>query len=271
MSKKGSPGPDWKHAWHDARTGDDVFLNEDEGQVLLDVGPRCVSHTETLYCHRCLPRLTAAADAARKCLDPKAEPFEVMTFEKEEARPYVALFNPMQRPDARAYAIRYDRTLSLSFAKPVLTTKHNNAVLPEPLVLADYLTRSQVCDAFFLSAFSVRLRDGVPEHYARRLWEARLTFYVDYTPLLKGVPFREILQKKEVELPRHPDEVLFSAIQVDEKNFEADPSQWLGYILPNGSQIRITLDGVQGGGGLVFIETRLKLLSYTTKKAATSA
>jgi len=276
--QKGSPGPEWKHAWRNAKTGDDLYLHEDDGAVFLDVADRGHEHPDGIYCHLCLPRLNALGDAAQKCLNPKAEAFLETISGADDGPEYIALVTALVTPtqgNRSAYGMRRDGGVKIVSTKPLLTTKKDNNPFPDPIVLADYRTKSMVCDAIYIKSFSVRLKDGVPEHYARRLWEAKFTFEIDGEKLVKEAPFKEILQRKEIVLPEPiPDRTcLFSACELNDPAGmlgakEVDASKWLGYILPNMSDIKATLDGVQGGGGLVFIETSLKLISYTTKKPA---
>jgi hypothetical protein len=273
MAQKGSPGPDWKHAWRNAKTGDDVYLHEDDGSVFLDVAPRGHDHADGIYCHLCLPRLNEMGDAARKCLDPSASAFVEAIPVVKEGPEYIALVTfPKHGTEERsAYAMRQDGGVRIVSTKPILTTKKDNNPFTQPIVLADYQTKAHVCSADYIKSFSVRLKDGVPEHYARRLWEAKFTFEIDDEKLVGGVPFKEILQRKEIILPEPiPGRMiyLFSACEVENPvlgKTEVNADKWLGYTLPNLSRIRATLDGVQGGGGLIFIETSWKLINYTTK------
>lgn len=272
MSQKGSPGPEWKHVWKNAKTGDDVYLHEDDGTVFLDMAERGHDHPDALYCQLCLPRLSAAGDAARRCLDPKADPFIEQITGKDDGPEFLALVTGRRLADEgerKAFAMRNDGGVKITSTKPILTTKKDNKPFDYPIVLADYTTESQVCDANYIKAFSVRLKDGTPEHYARRLWETKLTFAIDDEPLVKQAPFKEILQRREIVLPESiPDKCpIFSAIAVLDPMGEAKAveDEWLGYILPSKSRILITLEDVPGGGGLVFIETSWKLVRYTTK------
>lgn len=279
-TQKGSPGPEWKHAWKNAKTGDDLYLNEDDGAVFLDVADRGHDHPDGVYCHLCLTRFNALGDAALKCLDPKAEAFIETIPGTGDGPEFLALvtFRKAQSDERSAYAMRIDGGVKIVSTKPLLTTKKDNNPFPDPVILADYTTKNMVCDANYIKSFSVRLKDGVPEHYARRLWEAKLTFEIDREKLIKEVPFKEILQRKEIVLPEPiPDRVcLFSACEVNDPEgllgkTDVDASKWIGYVLPNLSEIRVTLDGVQGGGGLIFIETSWKLISYTTKEKPAKA
>lgn len=276
-TQKGSPGPEWKHAWKNAKTGDDLYLHEDDGSVFLDVADRGHEHPDGIYCHLCLPRLNALGDAARKCLDPKSEAFLETIPGTDDGPEYIALVTPTQG-NRSAYGMRRDSGIKIVSTKPLLTTKKDNNPFPDPIFLAEYRTKSLVCDATYIKSFSVRLKDGVPEHYARRLWEAKFTFEIDGEKLVKEAPFKEILQRKEIVLPEPiPDRsCLFDACEMNNPEgmlgkTEVDASKWIGYILPNLSDIKATLDGVQGGGGLVFIETSWKLISYTTKKKPAKA
>jgi hypothetical protein len=271
-TQKGSPGPEWKHVWKNAKTGDDVYLHEDDGAIFLDMADRGHEHPDGTYCHLCLPRLNVAGDAARKCLDPNASAFVEEISGKDDGPQFLALVTGVQLQasgEKRAFTMRNDGGLKVISTKPLLTTKKDNKPFDYPIQLVDYVTQNQVCDASYLNAFSVRLKDGVPEHYARRLWEAKLTFEIDMEKLVKEVPFKEILQRKEIVLPKSiPDRSsLFSALSVTDPvgDAKADENEWLGYMLPNGTRIRVILEGVEGGGGLIFIETSFKLVRYTTK------
>lgn len=271
-SKKGSPGPEWKKAWTNPKTDDDLYLHEINAEVMIDLEERCKDHPENIFCHVCLPRLNAAGDAARSCLDPEAKAFCHEFDGSEDSPEYIALVNHHPNTERKAYAMMRDGGLKLVFTKPILTTLKENSEFKTPLLLADYLTKSNVCDALYLRSFSVKLKDGISQKDATRLWGTRLSFNVDGEKLITDMPLREALGQKEIAFSRPIPEksCLFGAHLMDEHQ-NAYPEKWVGFVLPNGSQILALLDGVRGGSGLVFLETSFTLFRYTTKPKIANA
>ena len=179
----------------------------------------------------------------------------------------MALVNSMAE---NAFAMRYEETQTVVFRKPILTTKDPGPGFGYSLMLANYTTSSQVCNAYHLRAFKVRLQDGPKEEYIRKLWDAKLTFMVDGEKLVKEARFKDVLSKGEVVFEKKKGSVLFHASTIDVIGTFGKPMQdldvkWSGYMLPNGSRLSVSLSGVPDGGGLVMIETQIDLASYTTR------
>lgn len=182
--------------------------------------------------------------------------------------PYIALVNPYRQ---LAYAMRFLDTRKLTFEKTIDASK-DDALLNEPI--ATHITECSVCDAAYLRAFSVRLQDGVPEDYARRLWEAHLSFVVDGVRLVNRRPLREFLGIREFVIPPCPNllepenEILFYACALDDAQGtpKALPDKWLGYMCPNQTVICVELKDVPKGGKFSLI-VNWELGIYTTKSA----
>lgn len=272
--KRHLPGDGWKGVRHDDKSGDDVFLHEEDALAMVSLSAVCESHRKDSFCLRCLPRLEAAAAAARSALDPDAPALiEELPSESPEFPEYLALYNPIQK---NAFAMRLDQPRKLSATKMILTSKRPDYVFERPVSIIGYSTESRVCDAIFLKAFHVRLEDGVPEAYAKRLWEAKFSLSIDGEPMVSGRPFRELLGRKEILLPRPVDgqTCLFAATAVKgppDGPAEVYANDWLGYMLPNGTRIDAKLDGVPGGGGLIRIKIGWSFGMYTTKSRQGSA
>jgi len=257
----------WAKPWQDSVTGDAVRFSEDEALISLDLSERCDFHSSDKFCRRCLPRLVAAVDAARRCLDPKAE--ALVEYVNEAGGPWpkcLALSNPQQEP-AKAFAMRFGGAFRLTATKTVLTSKRPDYAFDGSVALLDYVTKNKVCDAMYLRAFSVRLKDGTPEASARKLWDAKLSFVIDGERLVSKMFFKEFLGMKECVLHRPIRKpLLFSALVLDSEEQPVDPDRWIGYMLPNGTDIRVELDGIPPGIGLIQIETSFHLVNYTTRK-----
>jgi hypothetical protein len=201
---------------------------------------------------------------ARRCLDPLAEAVVEEGKGEGEFPEYIALVNPIAK---NAFAMRFDGALRVTCTKMLYTTRRDGDPFPDAVSASRYTTQAKVCDAFHIRAFSVRLLDGSPSEYVRRLWAARLTLLVDGEALADGVPLKELLGMREYPIPRPVDgrRNLFDACLIDEEQ-NAIAEEWLGHMLPNGSEIEATVEGVPGGGGLVKLAVSFVLGRYTTKK-----
>ncbi len=264
------PESGWKIPWQDSEHGDRVFFNDDEALVSVELGRRCSDHSERGFCRHCLPRFVAAVDAARRCLDPKAEALiEYVNTAGGQWPETMALVNEYVKPTPTAFAMRFDGATRVTATKTLYTSKRNDYRFDRPVALIDHVTTSRVSDCKHFRSFSVRLKDGIPKAYARRLWEAKLSFAVDGENLVSRVMLKELLGMKEFVFPRPmPDRsCLFAAYSLRD-DMMADPDQWHGYMLPNGTQIHVELDEIPGGGGLIQIETSFHLAAYTTKTPA---
>jgi hypothetical protein len=236
--------------------------------VKFDLGERCKDHPEDVFCHVCISRATDAGDAAKKCLDPTVEAFTEELPLDVSGPEFIALVNHHSQPDKKAFAMRRAQAFKVVSVKPILTTLKEGYQFDYPIVLANYTTKSQVCDAIYIRSFSIKLKDGVSGEAAMRLWGTKLSLDIDEEKIVSDMPLREALQKKEIVLPRPavPEHsCIFGAHLLDE-NQNAMGDQWAGFILPNLSRIRVLLDGVRGGSGLVFIETSWNLVRYTTRE-----
>jgi hypothetical protein len=267
--KRHLPGDGWKGIRRDQKHGDDVFLHEEDAVAMIALSRMCESHAKDTFCLRCLPRLEAAVAAARGALDPQA-PASIEELPSQGDFPeYLALVNPIA---VNAFAMRLDRARKLLATKLILTSKRPEHGFDRPLAIVHHATETQVCDAIYLKSFHVRLGDGVPEAYAKRLWEAKFSLSIDGEPMIAPGPLREILSQKEIPLPRPIKDrtCLFSANRLkDDGNVDEDG--WSGYMLTNGTIIHAELDGVPGGGGLVRIEVGWSFGVYSSKKRPTPA
>lgn len=263
INNEGTPpsGTGWKTAWHDGRHSA-VHINEDDGLVSVQLPP-CEHHDGRSFCRHCMPRLAAASDAARRCLDPQAEPLLEEIKAEGTWREFVALHNPIAK---NAFAMRFDVAMKVSALKTIFTTKKDTGPF-ERLKVVSYTTQSKVCDANHLRAFRVRLKDGPSEAFTKRLWDARLSFIVDGERLVDKVRLKDLLGMHEVVLSRPVPEktCLFNAIGLT-KGQQADDNDWLGYMCPNGTNISAEIEDVPSGGGLVQLEVSWDLVSYSTKK-----
>jgi hypothetical protein len=254
-------GPDWKVAWKDEKTGDQVHLHEEGGLVLVDLAERCDFHSKESFCVHCVKRIEVAGMQARHCVDPRAIP-EVQVVEKAVGQwaDFMALINPIAK---NAFAMRFDIARKLSSTKMIYSAKRENLDFPWKLQVIDYTTTSQVCDSNYIKSFRVRLQDGFSQPYVERLWKSKFTFMIDGEKLIKEVPFRDLLGMKEVLLPKVEEACLFQAGSLDnDNNARADVP---GYMLPNGSRIQAEMVNVPMGGGLIKIDIEFDLVSYTTK------
>ena len=259
---------DFKNVWENVASGDKVSLDEVRALVRLEMAPPCSSHQKDVYCHSCLPRLVEALDFIRRVLDPHAD-IEILNHFQERSGPeYIALLNPTQK---NAFAMRFDSASKLS-AEKVLFTGTEPREDFKSITLAQHTTKVQVCDAHYIRAFSIRIKEGGTEEYLKRLWNASLTFEIDGEPLILKVKLKDALARREIEFPElQGGNVLFGAVGVKEgeavggTGWDADGNDWLGYMLPHRTEIKVTLENVPAGGGLIRIETAWKLELYTTK------
>jgi len=182
---------------------------------------------------------------------------------------YLALVNPVNH---NAFTMRLDRSMKFLATKLIVTSKHAGRRLDRPLVVVHHTIQANVCDAIYLKSFHIRLGDGVPEAYAKRLWGARFSLSIDVEPMVASQPLRKLLGQKEVLLPRRTIKdrtCLFHANRLkDDENVDEDG--WIGYMLPNCTQIQAELDQVPEGGGLIRLEIGWSFGIYTTKERPAS-
>jgi len=244
----------------------------DEGRALtqIEVGS-CPNHETGFYCRSCIFRLKDLVKAAHSALDHEVEGIVSESVAKGNCPKLIALVNTTSQT---AFAMRYVETHTVLFKKPILTAKGPGPGFEYPITLADYQTRSMVCDAHYIRAFRVKLLDGPGEGYIRKLWDAELTLDIDGEKVVNKARFKDILSLKELILEKKAKSILFGACLLKKypKTLEygkpieiSYPEGWVGYMLPNGSGIKVVLDGVPDGGGLVMIETSIDLATYTTK------
>ncbi len=262
--KRHLPGDGWKGIRHDEKHGDDVFLHEEDAVAMIALSAMCESHAKGTFCLKCLPRLEAAAAAARGALDPEA-PASVEEVPAQGDLPeYLALVNPVAM---NAFTMRLHCARKLLATKLILTSRRPEHGFDRPLWIIRHTTETLVCDAIYMRSFHVRLGDGVPEAYAKRLWEAKFSLSIDGETMVARRPLRELLSQKEIPLPRPVKgrTCLFDANRLKDDG-EVDADGWIGYMLVNGTRIHAELDGISGGGGLVRIEIGWSFGLYTTKK-----
>lgn len=191
----------------------------------------------------------------------------------EDLPKYIALVNPIS---TQAYAMRLDKPVQFTATKSIFTSKKEEHRFDWPIRVVDYSTEANVCDAAYMRAFRLRLGDGIPEGYTKRLWEALFSLEIDGEPMVKRRPLKELLGQKEILLPKPIPRkgCLFAAhtLKYEELEYnlldkpEADPDKWIGYMLPNGTKIHASLDRVPAGGGLIKIEFSWTLGIYSTKR-----
>lgn len=256
---KGDP-MGFEQVWKNESSGDNVSMDEERALVRLERAPVCSSHPEDVYCPFCLPRLVKALDVIRRILDPKADA-EISNQLKERSGPeYIALHSPTVDT---AYVMRFHSASKVSAQKSLFTGTTSREEF-KSITLAEHKTQVQVCDAHYIKSFSVRIKRGGNEPYLRELGNAFLTFEVDGEPLVRKVTLKDALRQQEIALPRYRDpSILFCAVAL--KEGEADVTNWLGYMLPNHTEIKVTLENIPSGGGLLQIETAWDLELYTTK------
>jgi hypothetical protein len=260
-----NPGIGWKSAWSDLSPDNDVFVHEMDALAAINLESKCSNHGPKFFCLSCLPRIEKALRAARVCLDPEASPI----IEKSSSSiPYpepIALVNDaLPLVQRKGFKIGSPVARNLLVTKQILTSMDPDRNLKRVL-LARHVTQSQVCDAVFMSAFSVRLDDQTPAEFAKRLWNCPFTFQIDGGKLVE-LPFREVLQQQKVILKRLDARktFLFSACGLMESG-DVDGSDWLGYFLPNGAVIEAWLENIPGGGGLIKVHTQWDYADYSTR------
>lgn len=178
---------------------------------------------------------------------------------------YLALFNHISK---KAFRMRLDRPMKLSAMKLIPTTsQHADHVLDRPIVILQHRIESNFYDAIYLKAFQVRLGDGIPETFAKRLCEARFSLSIDGESIISEESLRGLLGREEILLPVKERTLLFHAYEFKDGAVDmdhVDMDHWVGYMLPNGTQILAELEQVPGGGGLIRLEIDWHYGIYTT-------
>ncbi len=259
---KSIPMGDWKEGWRGKSGKDTVLFNADEALVGIDFLGRCPSHHRDTFCLECLPRLKEIVAAAQAVIDPEVPAVaEEISASSENLPEYIALVNPIAK---NAFAMRLQKPTKMVARKPIYTTRNPEHKIPGLITVVKYVNRHQVCDCAHLRGFYVRLGDGLSSEYAKRFWDARLTFSVDGSRLIDQVRVGELLPKKEVVFQDTGDKnCLFLACAVSEVQ-EVDRKDFLGYMTPSGTTFLVELENIPGGGGLVHLEVGWNLPEYTT-------
>lgn len=262
------PVGDWKEGWKSKLGEDRVHFNGDEALVGIDFIERCPFHSKDVFCRSCLPRLMDVLAAAQQVIDPEVPAVAEKISGDKTFPEYIALVNPVAK---NAFAVRLQDPVKLVARKPIYTTKDPTRGIPGPITVVKYVNKNQVCDCPHLRGFYVRL-EGASEEYARRFWDAKLTFQVDGDRLADRIPIHDLLSKKEILFKDEmKDGCLFLACAISKDTAEGRPgpvvdrSDFLGYMTPNGSTFLVTLEDIPGGGGLVHLEVGWNLPEYTTR------
>lgn len=266
--RKQIPEGDWKEGWRSKVGKDSVLFNGDEALVGIDFIERCSFHSNNVFCRSCLPRLMEVLEAAQQVIDPEVSAVAEKVSGAETFPEYIALVNPAAK---KAFAMRLQNPVKVVARKPIYTTKDSARGIRGPITIVKYVNENQVCDCPNLRGFYVRL-DGASDEYARKFWDAKLTFQVDGERLANQIPIRDLLSKKEfIFKDEIKDGCLFLACTIAKDTAEGRPgpvvdrSDFLGYMTPNGSTFLVTLEDIPGGGGLVHLEVGWNLPEYTTK------
>lgn len=262
------PEEGWKGVWRDPQHNDDTLFHEDDAVAMLRLARLCESHPQNVVCLRCLPRLEAAIAAARRAVDPEAPALVEETNASGEFPEQLALVNLIAGADKKAFVLRLETPKALSATKFIYTSKRPEHVFERPVMVLDYMSETSVVDVCYLRAFHVRLGEGVPEAYTKRLWDARFSLSIDGELMVKERPLRELLGQKEIPLPGpiSGHTCLFAAHRLNDDGESADLNGWVGYMLPHGTRVRAELDKIPGGGGLIQLKIGWSFGLYTTKK-----
>lgn len=255
---------DFKPVWENKTSGDKVFLDTPRALVRVEMAPVCSSHEQDAYCRYCLPRLTEAWEVVRRILDPEASPKVSEHHQKPSGPEYLALYNPIGKA---AFKMRFHSSTKVLSEKSLFTGEGVREDF-DSITLAKYTTKCRVSEVNYMPSFFVRIKDGASEGYLEKLWDASLTICLDGEPMVQQMKLKQAISHKEIVISRSDSGCLFYAIAVKEEG--ADPNEWLGYMLPNGTVIEVTLAKVPSGGGLVLIETGWILGTYTTRETGGS-
>ncbi len=246
---------EFKQVWENKISGDKVFLDEERALVKLQMGPTCGSHEKDVYCPYCLPRLVEALDFVRTILDATAPTKVSERADNHAGAEYMAFHNPISKEN---FTLRFHSSIKVSGLKSLFTGK----VIREPLdtvTLLEYKTQTKASDVDHVASFFIRLKEGGSQEYLRKLWDSKLTISVDGEALVSQMKLKEAIGKKEITLGPSEQSYLFDAQGVD--------GEWCGYMLPNGTTIKIVLDQIPSGGGLIQIESGWDATIYTSKEA----
>jgi hypothetical protein len=255
-----------KVRYKNEKTGDEVYLPEEVGLVVVDFKKLC-THPENTYCCFCISHLRRMVETAERFLDPGSSAWA--TEIKKEDGPFPVTLGLVNTIAKKAFAMKFDVAYKVACTKTLHPLKGEQPISSRALVLCDYETMTRISDAQYVKSFRIKLQDTVSEADAKRLWESRCSFIIDGERLVDGLPLQEILSKKEVVLPRKVEDVcLFHANSMsadDDGNGEVYIDDFIGYMLPKGTNIRIELENVPKVEGIARIDVEFDLVNYTTR------
>jgi hypothetical protein len=256
-----------KPRYKNEKTGDEVYLPKEAGLVVVDFKKLC-AHPEGTYCYFCISHLRQLAEVAERFLDPGSSPHAIEI--KKEDGPFpemLALVNPIAKT---AFTMKFDVAYKISWTRTLHPMAGEQVLSSRALMICDCETMTRVADAQYIKGFRMRLKDDVSEADAKHLWESKLSFIIDGERLVDGLPFKDVLSKKEVLLPKAVEGAcLFHANlmrNMDEEGLgEVYKDDFIGYMLPKGTHIRIEMENVKNVEGRVGIDAEFDLVNYTTR------
>lgn len=257
-------GPGWETFWRDSTNGDDVFVNEKEGVVAIDLASLCGWHRKGLFCGRCFPRALAAVEAARRALDPEAPAHIRLIPDATEWPRMASLHNPIT---GKGTILRFVEAKRVSAAKTILSGQGIERSVGMVNAVR-YVCEGFIANAAIVGKFGIAFRGSVPDDYRRRFQDVRITFLMDGEIILDKIPFADFAEKELPLVRSQKLACLFDALAVDEDG-RASPKDWLSYFAPNNTIFDVKLEGVPGGGGLVEVESSWSLGVYTSRAVDT--
>lgn len=183
--------------------------------------------------------------------------------EEHQFPQYAALVNQIS---CSAYAMRYDTRRPFLKETRLLPTDHHSMI-----DLLGWTTSSQVCDAILFVRPFVKFPKGTPAEILEMAGKWTVTLTIDGEQVEKSMLLDEILVKADGNgirrqpyvITRKPSS-LFLGVGLNEKQ-EADPSDWLGLMLPNNSFLQLVVHEIKGLPWEAKITAGVVAASYTTK------
>jgi hypothetical protein len=253
--------------WENDTTGDKISSRKEDGLVIVDLKKLC-THADGAYCCFCVSRLLKLAEIAERSLRVGSSAHAVEQEKQAGQFPeQLALVNAIQK---QAFCMKLNIVWKVTGSKTILgRAKGETLDIQKLFVALEYKTFSRVSDAQYIRGFRVRLGEDTPEDHAKRLWGCPSSLVIDGNSLTEAIPLKDLLSRNEVLFERKREVNLFHAHAVRNPTSdgmgEVHSSDWVGYMVPNGSCIQFIMEDVPVLDGPVKVEVEFDLVSYTTR------
>lgn len=257
------------------KAGDRLYWDENTLLAELVLEP-CSGHPSGAICRECLPRFSALVELAKECFDPQVRPQVnwLNGIQVADYPPRCVLVKPKVgggfELKHEGFDVRYEGGVRISSSKriPTGSLQRRPSDFPSSIVLFDHIVDIPTTNSLLLRDFTVSLPEEMDPEYRQHLLEAVLDLSVDGESVVSDLSLREALRLGRIPLAVFADVLLYGAQKADgdlpgeKPSVDGDP---IGYMLPHGTRIRLSIQGVPLGGGLIRIDSLFEPGNYTAK------